>query len=60
MNKIILWLALLFGGGEVMFVREFTNGVTYDAGYTDDWHCSCGALLCTRCGGCIDCKTCKC
>lgn len=61
MNKFILWLALVLSGGQVMFIRDlnYTNGTSYDSG-VDDWHCSCGALLCTRCGGCVDCKTCKC
>lgn len=45
MNKFILWLALLFGGGQVMFIRELP--------YTDDWHCWCGKKLCTGCGNCL-------
>jgi hypothetical protein len=52
MNKFLLWLALLFGGGEVMFIRE----VGWDWG-----KCSkCRAQLCGRCGGCPCNHTCGC
>lgn len=56
MNKFILWLALLFGGGQVMLIRELPV-----KSYSDDWHCgSCGSLLCTGCGWCLYCEGCHC
>lgn len=62
MTKFILWLSLVFGGADVLFVRDITptNGAMYDAG-ADDWHCGkCGGNLCAGCGYCISCERCHC
>lgn len=54
MTKFILWLSLVFGDADVLFIRELPN---YNPG---DWHCGkCGSLLCTVCGSCPSCSPCK-